>query len=404
MEQAVVSPRVSFECQDVADATCPNCDHRGMRWFYRASGVPMHTRVLRTSQEAALNAPVRDVVLASCHVCGFVTNLMFDARVYKGFESREALRSLSPAFNAFARSLAQQLVERYQLHGKTVLDIGTGKGEFLESMCEFGVGRGIGIGPTYVSPRHNGKATRRIEMIHDSYSARYAHLDADMICCRHTFEHIGLTLAFLRTIRCSIGERRDTVVFFEVPDAVRILREGAFWRICYEHCSYFSPASLAHVFRAAGFEVTELMRAHQGQHLLITAVPADGPTTPALVIEQEHASVTRFSTIAPRVMAHWRQVIDGYTRRGRPIVLWGSGSRSAALLSTLGITDQIEYVVDINPHRHQRYMPGTGQRVVPPDFLQTYQPALVIVMNPAYRDEIEKQIRRLGVDARCVAL
>jgi hypothetical protein len=38
-----------------------------------------------------------------------------------------------------------------------------------------------------------------------------------------------------------IGERDDTAVFFETPDAKRVLAEGAFWDIYYEHCSYFSP-------------------------------------------------------------------------------------------------------------------------------------------------------------------
>ena len=68
--------------------------------------------------------------------------------------------------------------------------------------------------------------------------------------CRHTLEHIAPTGRFLRTIRNVIGDRSDTVVLFELPDAVRILREGAFWDINYEHCSYFSPGSLSRLFRA----------------------------------------------------------------------------------------------------------------------------------------------------------
>ena len=44
------------------------------------------------------------------------------------------------------------------------------------------------------------------------------------------------------------------MVFFELPDTERVLTEAAFWDIYYEHCSYFTPGSLARLFRRTGFE------------------------------------------------------------------------------------------------------------------------------------------------------
>ena len=55
-----------------------------------------------------------------------------------------------------------------------------------------------------------------------------------------------------------MSEQNPTLVFFEVPDTMRILREGAFWDIYYEHCSYFTPGSLARRFRRTGFDINEL--------------------------------------------------------------------------------------------------------------------------------------------------
>jgi hypothetical protein len=63
----------------------------------------------------------------------------------------------------------------------------------------------------------------------------------------------------------------------------------------------------------------------------------------------------------------------------------------------------IECVVDINPRKQGRYVAGTGQRIVPPEFLRDYRPGVIIVMNPVYRDEIREMTERLGVTAefRC---
>jgi hypothetical protein len=49
-------------------------------------------------------------------------------------------------------------------------------------------------------------------------------------------------------------------------------------------------------------------------------------------------------------------------------------------------------------------MAGTGQEIVPPEFLRTYRPDVVFIMNPIYRSEIDAALRELGVVAELVPL
>ena len=60
----------------------------------------------------------------------------------------------------------------------------------------------------------------------------------------------------------------------------------------------------------------------------------------------------------------------------------------------LGGAGQVEYVVDVNPYRHGRHMPGSGQEIVAPEFLAEYRPEVVIAMNPIYLDEIGAELAR----------
>ena len=85
---------------------------------------------------------------------------------------------------------------------------------------------------------------------------------------------------------------------------------------------------------------------------------------------------------------------------GQRVVVWGGGAKGVTFLNTLKTQDQIEYVVDINPRKQGRYVPGTGQQIVPPEFLRDYQPDVVIVMNPIYKSEIEQIIKGLGLTAK----
>jgi hypothetical protein len=60
--------------------------------------------------------------------------------------------------------------------------------------------------------------------------------------------------------------------------------------------------------------------------------------------------------------------------------------------------------VDISPNKHGKFIAGTGQEIVSPDFLVGYDPDDVLVMNPVYEREISSQLREMGIDARVRSL
>jgi len=75
-----------------------------------------------------------------------------------------------------------------------------------------------------------------------------------------------------------------------------------------------------------------------------------------------------------------------------------------SFLTTLNTIDKIQYVVDINPHRHGKFIPGVGKEIKSPEFLQDYAPARIIIMNAIYRPEIEEMLEKRNVKAEVIAL
>src|SRR5690606_8827447 len=118
----------------------------------------------------------------------------------------------------------------------------------------------------------------------------------------------------------------------------------------------------ARLFRSMGFDVIDASLEYDGQYVIQTARPTDGPTTASLAVEDDmpqlREAVASFShTIRSRIES-WGNRIRDAASRGRRIALWGSGSKGVAFLTTLRITDQVQAVVDINPHKHGKFMPG----------------------------------------------
>ena len=386
---------------------CPTCEKGELSVFFRAGNIPAHSVLLLQSHAEAVAFPKGDIVLGHCPECGFVSNTAFDPALNEYDERYEATQGYSPTFNTFARRLAADLVERHALQGKRMIEIGCGQGEFLTLLAELSGGYGIGFDPAYRPHELQGPAADRLEFIADFYGEKYADMSADFVCCRMTLEHIQPTAEFMRIVRRAVGDNPDTVIFFQIPNAMYVLRDVAYWDVYYEHCSYFTEGSVARLFRNAGFDVTRLWTDYDDQYLMIEARPGDGHN-PLLPEEDDlaaiAAAVASFKEELPKRLQVWRDRLAAIAAKDQRVVIWGGGSKGVAFLTTLGITDQIKYAVDINPLKTGTFMAGTGQEIVAPEFLREYQPDVVIVMNPVYCDEIQKDLDRLGVQAELIPL
>ena len=390
------------------DLVCPSCNLKDMSVFHKVNNFPVHSVLNMPTRGKALNYPTGDILLGFCCNCGFISNVAFDARMLEYSSDCEESQGFSSTFNKFSHHLATYLIEKYDLHHKDILEIGCGKGEFLTLLCELGQNRGVGFDPAYVRGRHTSKAADRITFIQDFYSEKYAGYQADFICCKMTLEHIHRTEQFVSTVRQAIEGRLNTIVFFQIPDVTRILRDCAFEDIYYEHCSYFSPGSLAKLFRKCRFDVIHLATEYDDQYLIIEAKPADPPSVPPLPqeddIEELKNYVKGFQTKYQSKLFSWQKRLQKISAKDQRLVLWGSGSKAVSFLTTFQVYDTIEYVVDINPYRHGSYMAGTGQEIVAPEFLQEYNPDMVIIMNPIYYDEIKQDLNRMGLNPHLLTL
>jgi len=180
------------------------------------------------------------------------------------------------------------------------------------------------------------------------------------------------------------------------------------WDIIYEHCSYFTPVSLPVLMERAGFEVLHVAESYGGQFLGVEARPARDPAArsdhrPEAASEREiRALVDRFAEHYRQKRDHWASMMD--ETAGRRVVVWGAGSKGVMFLNALAVsTDRVEHVVDVNPRKTGKYVPGTGQSIVSPEALPRIRPERVILMNPLYRDEVAKVLKETGVKAEVLA-
>jgi SAM-dependent methyltransferase len=379
-----------------------------MHVFYEIMDIPVHSVLLLPTREKALNYPKGHIRLAFCPTCGFISNAAFDTSLHEYSSRYEETQGFSPTFHAFHQRLALYLIKRYNLHKKHIIEIGCGKGEFLNLLCELGDNYGVGFDPAYVSERNSSSLKNQTTFIKDFYSEKYANYKADFVCCKMTLEHIQNTAHFIKMVCQCVGDNPGSIIFFQVPDVQRILDELAFWDIYYEHCSYFSAGSLAFLFRICGLDIIDLWKEYGDQYLMIASRPrrrekAPSPENREDLEKLKHA-VELFSEKCRSKLHSWKQTINQFRLNKEKAVLWGSGSKAVSFLTTLEMQDGIEYVVDINPYKIGMYMAGTGQQIVGTEFLKEYKPDIVIIMNPIYQEEIRQDINKMNMTPRIMAV
>lgn len=385
---------------------CPNCYQNETDDFFEIKNAPTQSLLTINNYEEAVAIKKKDINLGFCNNCGFIYNTTFDTSIdyyTKGYEDQQGF---SPTFKKFITGICNRIIDKYDLRNKDVIEIGCGKGDFISLLCELGDNRGIGIDPAYVPGRV--QPNPNLKFISEFYQEKHGDLPVDFICCRHTLEHIHDTGNFLKTIRDSIGERKDIVVFFEVPSILRILKIQAFWDIFYEHCTYLSPGSLGKLFRLNRFEVLDMYLEYDDQYLFIEARPVDEISEMVHPLEEdvdELSKLTRnFTVEVNRQLDNWRNDLKAMKEAGKKIIIWGGGSKSVGFLTNLDGINAIDHVVDINPHMQGNYIPGIGIQYLGPDDLVKHKPDVVIIMNSVYKEEIGKMLNERGLDPEIIGL
>lgn len=381
---------------------CPVCCNSEIVSFFRIDNVPVFCNVLWETREKAVAAPRSLVHLAYCDKCGLIYNLDFDNKLTEYSDAYENSLHFSQRFRQWAQQTAERLVQKYQLSGKDIIEIGSGQGDFLAILQRLGNNRVLGFDPSYNSNKLVDLENPDVKIIPRAYSETFSDCPADFICCRHVLEHIQYPLEFLKNIRTTIGQRKNCVVYFEVPNALYSFEKKGLWDIIYEHCSYFTSKSLAGLFLRAGFEPIEIAERYDGQFLTIEAQPAHDNENPVLnqewVIPNIRQLINDFQNVYWQKVNSWQKTLDGLEKQKESVIIWGAGSKGITFVNALNIShEQIEYIVDINPRKHGKFAPVTGQCIIGPEFLKECQPRTIIIMNIIYSDEIKETVRELGL-------
>jgi hypothetical protein len=169
------------------------------------------------------------------------------------------------------------------------------------------------------------------------------------------------------------------------------------WDFFYEHCSLFSAGSLALALERAGFVVTDVRHVFGGQYLWAEAVSG-----------REQSGITRPTGRrgpCPGLddrLASWDSLLEQLAPRGT-VYVWGAGAKGVTFCNLADPdASRLAGVIDVNPAKQGKFVPGTGHTIVPP--AHATDAVAVLVLNPNYVAEVRADVTRRGSRAEVLDL
>lgn len=336
----------------------------------RIEGLPvLQNRVFHTAAEGRAS-PRGELVLTQSTVTGLVFNGRFDQALLTYDADYQNEQACSSVFRQHLDDVLA-IIRRHCL-GSSLIEVGCGKGYFLEHL------RQAGYDATGIDPAYEGKNPR---VVRAPFSSELG-MTADALVLRHVLEHIQDPVAFLRAIALANGNQGK--IYIEVPCFDWILERCAWFDIFYEHVNYFRTSDFDRMFG----RVHEQGHVFGGQYQYVVADLAS-LRTPIAKPQDHIAMPANFTAGIEKSKAIARATLGEKA-------IWGASSKGVIFahhLQAAGI--EFDLAVDINPVKQDRYMAGTGLKIVAPETALRTLPAgaLVFVMNSNYFDEIVTQSR-----------
>ncbi len=310
-----------------------------------------------------------DLDIYQCSGCGLVQLVTDPVPYYK-----EVIRAVaySPEMKEFRIKQFTDFVNKYSLTGKKFIEIGAGKGEYLDLLHLTGADcYGIEYSKDSVAECEKKNLKVSEGFIEDeNYKISSGPFDAFLNIS--FFEHLPEPNKILRGIYNNLKE--GAVGLVEVPNFDMILRDKLFSEFMRDHLFYFTKSTLTTALEKNGFEILDIKEVWH-DYILSFEVKKRGLL-----------SLGTFNEYQTKVQAD----IEKFLSENKSVAIWGAGHQAFAIMSIMQLGGRIKYIVDSALFKQGKFSPATHIPILSPDELSTNPVDAVIIMTGSYSDEVKK--------------
>lgn len=325
------------------------------------------------------------------------------------FDSNYAyFSSFSTSWLQHAKEYTDLMVSRFGYNENSqVIEVASNDGYLLQYFKEKNIPV-LGIEPTANTAA--AAKEKGIDSVIDFFGSRLAkelvakNIKADLLLGNNVLAHVPDIVDFVGGLKMILKE--TGVITMEFPHLMQLVDNNQFDTVYHEHFSYLSFYTVKEIFASQGLEMfdVEELPTHGGS-LRIYAKHHDD-TTKAIsenvagLLEKEAgkgmkdvAYYDHFQQQALKIKLDITEFLLDQKRAGKKVAAYGAAAKGNTMLNYCGIkSDLIEFVVDANPHKQNKFLPASHIPVVNEQYLKDTKPDFVVIFPWNLKDEITKQL------------
>jgi len=316
--------------------------------------------------------------------------------------------SFSSSWLAHAEAYVQAMRERFGLSSASLVsEVAANDGYLLRFVRQAGI-------PCYgIEPTASTAAAARalgLDIVERFFGVDLARelmaagRQVDLVAANNVLAHVPDINDFVAGFTVLL--KPDGVATFEFPHLLRLLRENQFDTVYHEHYSYLSLTSVQRIFAANGLAVFDVEQhpTHGGSLRVFAQRSESGRRATgegvAKVLHEETVAGLATAAGYEGFQARIDKVKDDFTafliearRAGRKVAAYGAAAKGNTLMNYAGTRpDLIAFVVDRNPAKQGRYMPGSRIPIVAEERLRSDRPDDIVILPWNLRDEVMQQL------------
>ncbi|MBS1647452.1 MAG: methyltransferase domain-containing protein [Bacteroidetes bacterium] len=316
--------------------------------------------------------------------------------------------SYSTSWLEHAKKYTEMMVERFQFNQQSkVIEIASNDGYLLQYFHQKKIPV-LGVEPTLNTA--DAARAKGIESINDFFGVALAkkmiaqNTYADLLIGNNVLAHVPDIVDFVAGMKLVLAPQG--VITMEFPHLMELVDNNQFDTIYHEHFSYLSLYSVKQIFESQGLEVfdVEQLPTHGGSLRLFAKHKADTSKTVLnnvqnlLNKELEKGIATlayyqNFQEKALKVKLDTLNLLISLKQQNKKVAAYGAAAKGNTLLNYCGVkNDLISFVVDANPSKQNKFLPGSHIPVKNQDFLKKEKPDYIFILPWNLKEEIKQQL------------
>jgi SAM-dependent methyltransferase len=386
---------------------CRHCHHSLTVPFLDLGAAPPSNDYL-THEDLTRGEIHYPLKVMACEQCWLVQTLDTADAADLFDEDYAYFSSFSASWLRHAEDYVEKMCARFGLSASShVVEIAANDGYLLQYV------KSRGIPCTGVEPTASTAAAARakdIPIIVSFFGVLLAQqmvrdgMQADLTAANNVLGHVPDINDFVAGFAHLL--KPEGVATFEFPHLLNLIGHNQFDTIYHEHFSYLSLTAVERIFRANGLHVfdVEEIPTHGGS-LRVFACRADSTHHPLqsavqdILGREQAAGLTRvetytlFQTRADKVKDDFLAFLIEAKRAGKSVAAYGAAAKGNTLMNYAGVRpDLIAFVVDRNPAKQGKFMPGSRIPIVNETHIHEQKPDFIVILPWNLREEVMSQL------------